>query len=602
MDVTPWRVELQAFPARLIVWRSMTGATMDSKISAKLGLSHPAVDAQKTSPTSGVGSPGLFEQFMQVSRGAASASLTERGRDVTRDSRQEPKLDRPREEVTDRDSGIDRTRSNRDDEHATSEFVSVDNTDETIAELEHTFGEEIVLQSSVAITQATTDTDPLVEIQGNSSDGQTVETIVSLPNSVTEGVQAATGVVQTTEQTPEVAPAQPTTTVADQQLAADATSESGQSQTTPNETSSHTDQEEPGQQQGHQAIEYLQNTGEIDSNKVAETPIHDPATEPKLPSTPESESTLEAGDQQEQPSQTDNIKWFQAGGDTPAPLEAPAAGQTTQTLPPGTLATDAPIDQSSLSAQDSTAAGAGPVESDAVLQEAAQPNHPQTAEGAATAAAPWSGETTVQISTQAPSSAGLGSSPAVGGAGRSEAGANRAGANQTSVANEPDSITQHERIRLIQRVSRSFSRLTPTGGEITLRLHPPQLGSLAVKVQMEGNTLSARLATESQAAREIIVENLPILRKRLAEQGIEVTQMHVDVTDGSSDTQLSSGGNFGAGDSRHGDRAAQERTAQYRRAMAGRNNTESNGPATTAATASTTPQSWVVASSIDIHA
>ncbi len=165
---------------------------------------------------------------------------------------------------------------------------------------------------------------------------------------------------------------------------------------------------------------------------------------------------------------------------------------------------------------------------------------------------------------------------------------------------EANDINQHERIRLIQRVSRSFSRLTPTGGEISLRLHPPQLGSLAVKVQMEGSSLSARLSTETEAAREIIMESLPVLRKRLAEQGIEVTQMHVDVSDSSSDSSLAGSGGDGSAQEQPAERKAQQRAAQLRQAVTARSAPIAQSPTVTSTPS--TPQGWVAATSIDVHA
>ena len=99
-------------------------------------------------------------------------------------------------------------------------------------------------------------------------------------------------------------------------------------------------------------------------------------------------------------------------------------------------------------------------------------------------------------------------------------------------------LSQQERVRLVQRVARSFSRLGPDGGQITLKLHPPQLGVLNVSVRIEGQTMSAKLQTESAAARDVILENLPVLRERLAEQGIDVARFQVDVA---------SGGDLGAG-------------------------------------------------------
>jgi flagellar hook-length control protein FliK len=96
-------------------------------------------------------------------------------------------------------------------------------------------------------------------------------------------------------------------------------------------------------------------------------------------------------------------------------------------------------------------------------------------------------------------------------------------------------ITRAEKARLVQRVARSFSRIGPTGGNLQIKLHPPELGALAVQVRIEGKNMTARLTTESHAAREVIMESLPQLRSRLAEQGYEVVQFTVDVaSDGSS--------------------------------------------------------------------
>lgn len=102
-------------------------------------------------------------------------------------------------------------------------------------------------------------------------------------------------------------------------------------------------------------------------------------------------------------------------------------------------------------------------------------------------------------------------------------------------------VNQQDRLRLIQRVSRSFARLGPDGGNIQLKLHPPQLGSLAVQVRMEGRSMTAKLTTESSAAREVILESLPILRGRLAEQGFEISQFQVEVADNGADASFGQG-------------------------------------------------------------
>lgn len=111
----------------------------------------------------------------------------------------------------------------------------------------------------------------------------------------------------------------------------------------------------------------------------------------------------------------------------------------------------------------------------------------------------------------------------------------RTGTSQSSgtgipMAGQSQSQIGHaDRVRLIQRVARSFSRLGPDGGNVQLRLHPPELGALAMQVRIERGSLSAHMLTESPAAREVILDSLPQLRSRLAQQGFEVTQISVDV-------------------------------------------------------------------------
>lgn len=97
-------------------------------------------------------------------------------------------------------------------------------------------------------------------------------------------------------------------------------------------------------------------------------------------------------------------------------------------------------------------------------------------------------------------------------------------------------LSQQERVRLVQRVARSFSRLTPDGGQLTLKLHPPQLGALNLTVRMEGQTLSARMQTESVEARDALLDNLPILRERLADQGVQIDRFQVEVGTNSDQT------------------------------------------------------------------
>lgn len=83
--------------------------------------------------------------------------------------------------------------------------------------------------------------------------------------------------------------------------------------------------------------------------------------------------------------------------------------------------------------------------------------------------------------------------------------------------------------RLLQRVARAFAAAAERGGEVTLRLSPPELGSVRLEVQVQDGVLVARLETETADARAAILENLPALRERLADQGVRVERFDVDL-------------------------------------------------------------------------
>ncbi len=88
--------------------------------------------------------------------------------------------------------------------------------------------------------------------------------------------------------------------------------------------------------------------------------------------------------------------------------------------------------------------------------------------------------------------------------------------------------------RLVHRVARAFEAAQQRGGEIRLRLSPPELGSLRLQISVQDGVMVARLETETTAARATLTDNLPILRERLAEQGIRIERFEVDLMQHSS--------------------------------------------------------------------
>lgn len=89
-----------------------------------------------------------------------------------------------------------------------------------------------------------------------------------------------------------------------------------------------------------------------------------------------------------------------------------------------------------------------------------------------------------------------------------------------------DSVQQ---ARFIDRVARAVQAAEGRGEPIRLRLHPPELGALKLELRVQKGALTARLETETAAARAILVENLPVLRDRLVEQGVRIDQFEVDL-------------------------------------------------------------------------
>lgn len=98
-----------------------------------------------------------------------------------------------------------------------------------------------------------------------------------------------------------------------------------------------------------------------------------------------------------------------------------------------------------------------------------------------------------------------------------------AGATTRRPAPEVDSA------RLLTRVVRAFSAAQERDGEVRLRLSPPELGALRLEIRVENGALTAQLQTETDSARTAIIDNLPVLRERLAEQGVRIERFDVDL-------------------------------------------------------------------------
>ncbi len=90
-------------------------------------------------------------------------------------------------------------------------------------------------------------------------------------------------------------------------------------------------------------------------------------------------------------------------------------------------------------------------------------------------------------------------------------------------------ITDADQTRFVDRVVRAMHASEGRGGTLRLRLSPPELGSLTLQVKVQAGVLTARVEAETPVARSLLLENLPVLRERLAEQGLRVEQFDVDL-------------------------------------------------------------------------
>jgi flagellar hook-length control protein FliK len=83
--------------------------------------------------------------------------------------------------------------------------------------------------------------------------------------------------------------------------------------------------------------------------------------------------------------------------------------------------------------------------------------------------------------------------------------------------------------RFVSRVSRAFESARDNGGSIHLRLSPPELGEMALRLSLNDGVLTAQIETDTQSARNALLDNLPALRERLAQQEIRIDKFEVDV-------------------------------------------------------------------------
>jgi flagellar hook-length control protein FliK len=94
---------------------------------------------------------------------------------------------------------------------------------------------------------------------------------------------------------------------------------------------------------------------------------------------------------------------------------------------------------------------------------------------------------------------------------------------------EGEELPHVDPARFVGRVARAFHTAQERGGMLQIRLSPPELGALRLELTVKDGVLAASLETENSTARRVLLDHLPALRERLAEQNIRLERFDVDV-------------------------------------------------------------------------
>ncbi len=180
--------------------------------------------------------------------------------------------------------------------------------------------------------------------------------------------------------------------------------------------------------------------------------------------------------------------------------------------------------------------GAAAESSDAQMAAAETTRGPQATSNPATSQLPDALEAaTPEHTATSDLGAANSASQASGSADATTAIESRASAAQSQVAAGQGTGKGHgeavDPAKFVQRVAKAFAALGQRSGPVRLKLYPPELGSLRMEITVKNGAMSARVEAETAAAKSVLLENLPLLRERLTEQGIKVDRFDVDVSD-----------------------------------------------------------------------
>jgi len=134
-------------------------------------------------------------------------------------------------------------------------------------------------------------------------------------------------------------------------------------------------------------------------------------------------------------------------------------------------------------------------------------------------------------------------------AGAKSLAASQVDSNDTTANNAANTAAnaQQRSQEIVDRVTNTLRTGFDTGGEMRVRLEPPELGRVQVDVSAANGGVTARMEVQTASARQTLLDNISMLHDAIAQTGASVNRIDVVLApqprdDSASERQASSGG------------------------------------------------------------
>ena len=93
---------------------------------------------------------------------------------------------------------------------------------------------------------------------------------------------------------------------------------------------------------------------------------------------------------------------------------------------------------------------------------------------------------------------------------------------------QSDDQTNYHRL-LLDRIAQAFESRQQGSAPVRFRLNVPKLGMIDIDIQISQSNISAAISAESSVTRQLVSDNLPELRQRLSQQGLNQDSLNIRV-------------------------------------------------------------------------